>query len=89
MKKSRFGRPPAPQEAIHNLTELEINADNKSDPKLENCAICQEEFEIGEIAKCLPCEHYFHPNCVIPWLKQCNSCPVCRAPLEDKGKQEQ
>jgi len=27
------------------------------------------------------CEHQFHYNCIIPWLKTNNTCPVCRKEL--------
>ena len=51
------------------------------------CAICQEEFKMGERVIRLPCKdpHYFHCETpedvcggILPWLKNNNSCPVCR-----------
>ena len=51
------------------------------------CAICQEEFKMGEKVIKLPCKdpHYFHyetheDECggILPWLKDHNSCPICR-----------
>jgi hypothetical protein len=51
------------------------------------CAICQEEFKMGEHVVRLPCKdpHYFHCDTpddvcggILPWLKDHNSCPVCR-----------
>ena len=51
------------------------------------CAICQEEFKMGERAIRLPCKdpHYFHYETpedvcggILPWLKNNNSCPICR-----------
>ena len=51
------------------------------------CAICQEDFKMGERVIRLPCKdpHYFHcatPEdiCggILPWLNNNNSCPVCR-----------
>jgi E3 ubiquitin-protein ligase RNF115/126 len=82
-KFSRFGRPPASEDVIGSLADFQISEENKDDSKLQACAICQDSFEVGETIKRLPCEHYFHANCIIPWLKQCNSCPVCRAPLSN------
>lgn len=51
------------------------------------CAICQDEFKMGERVIRLPCKdpHYFHCDTpedicggILPWLKDNNSCPVCR-----------
>ena len=69
---------------INKLEELDI-IQSDIDEKL-SCAICQEEFKLGEKVVGVPCSpkpHYFHienSNCegIIPWLKKNNTCPVCR-----------
>ena len=41
----------------------------------------KDEFAQGESCLIMPCKHHFHKECLIPWLKERNSCPVCRFEL--------
>uniref|UniRef100_A0A915AIE8 RING-type domain-containing protein n=1 Tax=Parascaris univalens TaxID=6257 RepID=A0A915AIE8_PARUN len=47
------------------------------------CPICICEWKNNESEKLIrmPCGHIFHENCILPWLKRTNSCPVCRYEL--------
>ncbi|XP_071699704.1 uncharacterized protein [Rutidosis leptorrhynchoides] len=45
------------------------------------CAICKDQFVIDDETKQLPCKHMYHPDCILPWLSNHNSCPVCRFQL--------
>ncbi|ESR52784.1 hypothetical protein CICLE_v10023541mg [Citrus x clementina] len=42
------------------------------------CAICLEEFSVGSEACCVGCSHMYHDDCIVRWLKNNNSCPLCR-----------
>lgn len=33
------------------------------------CPVCCEEYSSGEFVKKLPCLHYFHSGCIVPWLE--------------------
>ena len=48
-----------------------------SDPK--KCLICLEEMETNQ--EYLPCAHSFHGNCIIPWLQENDTCPICKIPI--------
>jgi len=56
----------------YNPTE-EVDEENAP-----SCSICMENYEPGARIKRLPCNHEFHPDCIIPWLETNNSCPICR-----------
>lgn len=47
----------------------------------KTCAICIDTFEIGDEvswSRYHKCDHVFHYDCIIPWLKQHDECPYCR-----------
>ena len=41
------------------------------------CAICHEDFGVGESLRVLPCGHKYHANCVGHWLRIKAACPMC------------
>ncbi|AYV83754.1 MAG: uncharacterized protein Hyperionvirus11_27 [Hyperionvirus sp.] len=41
------------------------------------CPICYEELEEETKLIVFACGHYFHPRCIVTWLNQRNSCPMC------------
>mmetsp|Transcript_15463 Transcript_15463/g.40007 ORF Transcript_15463/g.40007 Transcript_15463/m.40007 type:complete len:170 (-) Transcript_15463:506-1015(-) len=45
------------------------------------CPVCLQCVAEGDTMHVLPCAHAFHPECVVPWLKKHNTCPVCRHEL--------
>lgn len=50
------------------------------------CIICTEDMSVGTEQLTLPCQHLFHPTCIIPWLEKCNVCPMCRYKLPTDGR---
>ena len=82
LESNMHGNPPASQRVIDNLPKIEINKENINKYKDITCNICLEGFEIGNILRVLECQHEFHENCIVTWLKSRNTCPVCRHELE-------
>lgn len=42
------------------------------------CAICLAGYEADESCRRLPCQHFYHRECIDKWLNQVNQCPLCR-----------
>ena len=85
---NRYGPPPASTKAISSLTKKDIleYRNTKTD-----CCVCLTiigDITDEELSKLedrtiieMPCEHTFHQECILPWLKEHNSCPTCRFEL--------
>jgi hypothetical protein len=54
-----------------------MGADGKAE-----CSICMDAVELGTEVTVLPCTHWFHYNCIEPWLSQHNTCPHCRRSID-------
>ena len=79
-------RKPADRKVVDRLPIIKISAEHCK--KLDNgkleapvCPICTEELSIGKEALFLPCGHIYDNDCLMPWLKDHNTCPVCRFEL--------
>ncbi|TKY54984.1 E3 ubiquitin-protein ligase RING [Spatholobus suberectus] len=74
---NEVGRPPASVSVVRNLPTVVVTGDDVANDNAV-CAVCKEEFGVGERAKQLPCSHRYHGDCIVPWLGMRNTCPVCR-----------
>ncbi|XP_071764413.2 E3 ubiquitin-protein ligase RNF115 [Centroberyx gerrardi] len=74
------GPPPAEKEMISSLPTVSVSQE-QTDCRLE-CPVCREEYSLGESVRQLPCLHYFHSDCIVPWLELHDTCPVCRKSLD-------
>jgi hypothetical protein len=65
------------QETITTLTEKKIEEEAHLS---EICTICMFNYEMGDNVKFLPCNHFFHVDCIVPYLSSYGqACPVCKA----------
>ncbi|KAJ1388536.1 Zinc finger, RING-type [Sesbania bispinosa] len=72
-----IGRPPASVSVVQNLPSVVVTQEDV-DKNNALCAVCKDEFGVGEEVKQLPCSHRYHGDCIVPWLGIRNTCPVCR-----------
>eukprot|EP00927_Polykrikos_kofoidii_P022243 TRINITY_DN20813_c0_g4_i2.p1 TRINITY_DN20813_c0_g4~~TRINITY_DN20813_c0_g4_i2.p1 ORF type:complete len:398 (-),score=30.09 TRINITY_DN20813_c0_g4_i2:24-1157(-) len=47
-------------------------------PEYRRCAICIDDFAVGDFQRTLPCFHRFHVTCIDEWLQRSRLCPICR-----------
>ncbi|KAJ1667204.1 hypothetical protein IW140_003828 [Coemansia sp. RSA 1813] len=83
------GPPPASREFVRTLPVVIRDQCKGGDPI--NCTICNEDAFTNnsdgaaagssahdDSVTRLPCKHYYHRECVKPWLELHNTCPMCR-----------
>ncbi|KAI0175777.1 hypothetical protein GGR52DRAFT_329928 [Hypoxylon sp. FL1284] len=73
---------PATDEAIANLPKKKLDEEMLGPELKGECTICIDDMKAGDEAVVLPCKHWFHEKCVVLWLKQHNTCPICRASID-------
>lgn len=75
--------PPASENAIAKLERKKMDEETRAREggKVE-CTVCIDEVKVGEEVVFLPCKHWFHEECATMWLKEHNTCPICRMPIE-------
>ena len=66
------------EEAIKKLKKEKYVKNKFSEDK---CIICQYEYKVDEQLIILPCNHNFHLECIIEWLKKEKTCPFCKSEI--------
>eukprot|EP00957_Ditylum_brightwellii_P034911 2645583-Ditylum_brightwellii.AAC.1 len=72
------------QETTTDITPLYEQAssnpggDDESIDNVVTCTICLLDLEDGDRIAVLPCDHYFHADCLKPWIQKKNACPLCQ-----------
>lgn len=62
---------------------VESSCQREGLPSEETCAVCHDDYAAGDRLVDLPCGHFFHEGCILPWLGEHDTCPVCRQVLAD------
>jgi hypothetical protein len=79
-ESSLKGSPPAAKSFVENLPLVELTEEELKKKDVV-CAVCKDEVMVEEKVRKLPCSHYYHGDCILPWLSIRNTCPVCRFEL--------
>ncbi|KAI9885732.1 MAG: kinetochore-associated Ndc80 complex subunit spc24 [Watsoniomyces obsoletus] len=69
---------PASESAIASLPRKKIDKSMLDDKGKAECTICMDEVSVGDEVMSLPCSHWFHEMCGTAWLKEHDTCPICR-----------
>jgi E3 ubiquitin-protein ligase RNF115/126 len=78
--------PPASEAAIKALPKKKSDKTMFGENGKATCSICMDNVELGAEVMTLPCNHWFHENCVVTWLKEHETCPHCRQPITNQDR---
>ncbi|XP_059630003.1 E3 ubiquitin-protein ligase SDIR1-like [Cornus florida] len=77
----------ASQSAIDGLKkekfEFGCNGDDETTTTTTTCVVCIDDILVGTEFTRLHCSHVFHHQCIVQWLQQSNTCPICRYEIGD------
>ena len=71
---------------LNLLNESKINDESFVKNENKNCAICLDDYKIGDKITYLPCFHLYHSKCIKKWLKCSKKCPLCKKVVKLKNK---
>lgn len=84
---ARFGeghhQTAASNSSIDSLPTMKFSTIGKSDADDEKCScvVCMENYATDDEISIMPCSHKFHRECIKTWLRQSNTCPICKSSL--------
>ncbi|TNV75932.1 hypothetical protein FGO68_gene10674 [Halteria grandinella] len=84
MSAKKISPPGLTKRKWKSLTQLVYKppAITANDDNSLQCSICYLEFKEGCVLKELKCLHRFHNECLRPWFKQTDTCPLCRLKIK-------
>ncbi|XP_035313276.1 E3 ubiquitin-protein ligase RNF133 isoform X1 [Cricetulus griseus] len=55
--------------------------DEEVSPNADSCVICFEPYKPNDSVRILTCKHFFHKNCIDPWILTHGTCPMCKCDI--------
>ncbi|XP_056396098.1 E3 ubiquitin-protein ligase RNF128 [Hyla sarda] len=72
-------------EAKKAIGQLQLRTIKQGDkvlgPDGDSCAVCIEAYKANDVVRILTCNHFFHKNCIDPWLLEHRTCPMCKCDI--------
>ncbi|XP_069749564.1 E3 ubiquitin-protein ligase RNF128 isoform X1 [Narcine bancroftii] len=72
-------------EAKKAINQLDLRTlrqdDQETGPDADTCAVCIEAYKPNDVVRILTCNHFFHKNCIDPWLLEHRTCPMCKCDI--------
>lgn len=66
------------REKIRHMQNYFLKLINMLPKDEQSCSICLDEYKDGGTIELLPCNHFYHSECIGDWFKTDKSCPICR-----------
>ncbi|XP_003789831.1 E3 ubiquitin-protein ligase RNF133 [Otolemur garnettii] len=55
--------------------------DEEINPNGDSCVVCFEPYKANDTIRILTCKHFFHKNCIDPWILAHGTCPMCKCDI--------
>ncbi|XP_012508246.1 PREDICTED: E3 ubiquitin-protein ligase RNF133 [Propithecus coquereli] len=55
--------------------------DEEINPNGDSCVVCFEHYKLNDTVRILTCKHFFHKNCIDPWILSHGTCPMCKCDI--------
>lgn len=55
--------------------------DDEVGPNGDSCVVCFELYKPNDTVRILTCKHFFHKNCIDPWVLAHGTCPMCKCDI--------
>ncbi|XP_028840737.1 E3 ubiquitin-protein ligase RNF128a [Denticeps clupeoides] len=72
-------------EAKKAIGQLQVRTlkqgDQETQSDADTCAVCIEAYKPGDVLSILTCNHFFHKQCIEPWLLEHRTCPMCKCDI--------
>lgn len=69
---------------VNDVSEIELFSKLTGLKNETMCSICFEDFQNNDTVRILPCNHYYHDNCISKWFETKTTCPICRYDLTEE-----